>query len=539
MNLDLTEIEKDVRAGLPKVRSMWDQFARETTFFLNQGHRLIPARESEQALDKNLRPKVSLHITSRVVNELAKGLYGATNPSRRITGNDSADALVQAISGEHHVNRQLKKLDSYTWLHGVSAVQICPHVDVVHRRQTGESVIRGNCPVQFRTWQASDFLVWTDDQDQSCPLVVVTRSFVAGKERLQVWSGDAVRTYVGTPVGSAFNPFAQSQFVLDSASSGPNPFFGAIPFVFAHNEDPSDGFWTPGIGYSLTNTHYWLDQVLSDLTQSVSVFAIPEKYSRNLSISTRLVHRPGDPMDLIERDPSKNADIFYSQPKLEVESIWLHIENTLNEALEGLDIPLRVSIQATSQPESGVALIIRRTPLLDRWRERQDLFKNFEQNLWRMSARVATISLDQPELVGASTIDQALEIIDSLEVECDFPEASFPIPSQEKDLSDTWEMEQGIKSRVMVVMERTGRTRPQAIEFIRQVAEDEAAIASPGTAAAAPPLRILGARDVYEHDFSAAAEAPGGLAPETGNPKMLPAKPPEAATPGATAAFQP
>jgi hypothetical protein len=108
--------------------------------------------------------------------------------------------------------------------------------------------------------------------------------------------------------------------------------------------------------------------------------------------------------------------------------------------------------------------------------------------------QVAVFGLENPGLVGASSYEQAVEKIKNLQIEVDYIEASFPIPSTEKDQSDTWEIEQGIKSRVQCVMERYSKTRTQAIEHIRQVAEDEAAIKNPGsipTVSEKPPLKIV------------------------------------------------
>lgn len=506
MNVDLDDIEKEIKTGLSRVRPTWAQFERESEYYLNRGHKFIPSREVESGTDKQNRPKLGLHFISRIIGELAKGLYTQPGPARKVTNSVEADALVQGVVTEHWVNMVLHKADSYTWLHGVCAVQVTPYVDTVYRRHTGESVIRGKVPVQFRVWTADQFVAFCDDQDPSYPVAVITRSQVMGRERLQMWTDSEVRTYMAITSRGTNVANKSRQFELDPASSGSNPF-GVIPFSFSHNEDPSDGFYTPGLGYSLCNTCFWLDQVLSDLTQAVEVFCIPEKYSRNLSISSRLIHRPGDPIDLIERDPSKDADVFFRQPKLETESVWLHIENVINEALVGLDIPIRVEVQSTSQPESGIALIIRRQPLVDKWKERQELFKWFERYLWRTACRVAVASLNDPSLVGASSMDEADEIIDQLEVEADFPENSFPIPSQEKDMSDDWELEHGMKSRIQIVQERFGKTRAQAIEHIKQVAEDEKEIGTVGTIPAPQPgLKVVGDTDVYEKDFSASAE---------------------------------
>ncbi len=55
-------------------------------------------------------------------------------------------------------------------------------------------------------------------------------------------------------------------------------------------------------------------------------------------------------------------------------------------------------------------------------------------------------------------------------------EPRIPIPGPDRDQSDEWEMQVGIKSRITVCMERYGLTRDQAVEHIKQVSTDEAEI---------------------------------------------------------------
>lgn len=483
--MNLEYVDQQIRKGLPDQAQTWEQFNNELAYYLNEGHRKIPSRESEQAIDKQARPKLALHITHKVVNELAKGLYAHPGPCRKVTNSPEADLLFQAVAKEHRLNRVLHRVDKLTYLHGVCGVQVVPHLDSAHKRRTGEDRLKDpKCPVRFRVWPANQFTVWTEDCDPSCPWAVVTRSFIDGRERLQLWTDEFVRTYMAKSK-LLVSPVTSDQFDLDAASSGANPF-GVIPFVFAHNEDATDEFWTPGLGHSLVNTCFYLDQVLSDLTQAVETFCIPEKYSRNLSVSTRMVHRPGDPMDLMERDPSKDADVFFRQPELAVEPTWMLIERTVNETLEGLDVPIRMSVDASNQPESGIALTIRRIPIIDKWRIRQDAFKHFECKLARLAASVAAASV-------VPLNSQLLVLSQTLELEVDFPEYSFPIPSVEKDASDDWELQHGLTDEIQIMMERYNLTESQAIERFRKLAVRKALLAGllPPPAEPRPPaLRV-------------------------------------------------
>ena len=48
------------------------------------------------------------------------------------------------------------------------------------------------------------------------------------------------------------------------------------------------------------------------------------------------------------------------------------------------------------------------------------------------------------------------------------------VPGRDRDQSDEWEMQVGIKSRIAICMERYGLSHDQAVEHIKQVAQDEA-----------------------------------------------------------------
>ena len=54
-----------------------------------------------------------------------------------------------------------------------------------------------------------------------------------------------------------------------------------------------------------------------------------------------------------------------------------------------------------------------------------------------------------------------------------WPEPRLEIPGPDRDQTDEWEMQCGIKSRVIVCMERYGLNEDQALERIKTVAEQE------------------------------------------------------------------
>ena len=75
-----------------------------------------------------------------------------------------------------------------------------------------------------------------------------------------------------------------------------------------------------------------------------------------------------------------------------------------------------------------------------------------------------------------------LEQAKQLQLLLAWAEPRIPIPGPDRDQSDEWEMQLGIKSRISVCMDRYGLNHDQAVEHIKQVAEDETEAAEVGPA---------------------------------------------------------
>ena len=55
-------------------------------------------------------------------------------------------------------------------------------------------------------------------------------------------------------------------------------------------------------------------------------------------------------------------------------------------------------------------------------------------------------------------------------------EPSIPVPGEDRDKTDEWELSMGLKSRVSLCMDRYGLSEDQAIERLKQVAAQEAKV---------------------------------------------------------------
>lgn len=503
--IKLNQIELDIRRGLPEAHTGWIQQSKEWDYYCNRGAALVGPRAAEDPQDFAGRPKISVKILHQVVTKLAAGIYGRGGPCRRLT-DPAADELYQRVITEHKMDRYLHRIDALTWLHGYSALQVLPQTD----RAKLEC-----CPVQLRAWRADELYVWTDDSGV-CPEAVLTRSVFPRRRqiRFQVWTAEELGTYYSNVGDLDLTGSGTHEFTLSEGESGENPL-GCIPFCFFHNDHPVDTFFTPGIGRPLSETSLACDRLLSNLHQALDVFCIPTQYADNLSVQARLYSRPGNVVDLVPKDDTRDVRVFFAQPVVDVESTWRHVQNILNSDLAGLNLPLTMDLEASTQPESGVALAIRwLAPMVDLFRGRQEQYKHHETCLARLVARVG----------GFATGTQALaDAAEGLKLEVDYPEPRLPIPSPERDLQDQTAIEQGWSSAIMVIQQRYGKTRRDAIEFLKQVQEDQAELVRLAVPApAAPPLAALPEPDRLVRAFETGERGDTGpeLSPMSNSPDL-------------------
>jgi hypothetical protein len=116
---------------------------------------------------------------------------------------------------------------------------------------------------------------------------------------------------------------------------------------------------------------------------------------------------------------------------------------------------------------SGISLIIKSAPLLTRARQRRSVYQLAEMCLARKILTAAGNHYGHAELAGRAP---------QLQLLLAWAEPRIPIPGPDRDQSDEWEMQCGIKSRITVCMERYGLNHDQAVQHIKQVTLDEQTI---------------------------------------------------------------
>lgn len=476
VGLSLDLIEEEILAGLPAHADRLCAAFDAEEYYAGRNVAYVPRRESEDWNDYLRRPKRTSKLTRKVVRKLTEDLY-TPGPMRKLGGNAAADAWLQDVYAKNHINPLMQSADRKATLNGVAAIQAVA---------TG----RPEKPVRLYLWGAHEFVVWAwpDDPGEAWAVCTIAREQRAGRNgmeqraRYEAWTRDEHRVYRTRwqPVPSPQNYtqrryrdlFGQPARLVpdlsgEPAGSGQNPY-GTLPFSFVHDEPPISDFYEGGIGGILRECNAEVDRELSDLAQHAREFMDPDRFTRGVSSSWRREKRPGQWQALTANkatleDGGVQPEALIVQPELNVETIWYNARTYVNQTLQELDVPLVATIEDASVEASGIAIVAKHVPLLQRTKARQPQFTVAEADLAAMVLAVAGNFYSEPQLTAAA-LDPTLAVI--------WPEPKFPLPTPERDAEDLADLEAGRKSVVQVTAERFGLNKDQAWDQLLQVLDE-------------------------------------------------------------------
>ena len=504
VGLSIDAIEAELRNGLALHSDrLVDAFVCQE-FYAGRSNTWLALRESEDWIDFVKRPKRTSKLTRTVIRKLADNLY-SPGPTRRLEGDATVDTWLQDVYKRNHINSLMKEADRRATLNGTAAIQVyC----------TG----RPEQPVKLYLWGAHEFTVWGWPDDQSEPWAVATLSkereiqggFLMERLTATVWTRDEHRVYRGAwlQAPDAYSSsYAQScyrylfgrELVYQSTLSGSpggsgiNPY-GCLPFSFVHAEPPISDFWEGAIGPALRDCNAEIDRELSDLAQHSSDAMTGDRFLVDVTESFRREKVPGRWQHLKGRksDDGVEPKALIVQPQLNTELIWLNINNYANMVLEELEVPLVAVHSDAATDLSGIAIVAKHLPLLDRARSRQPDFAVAETDLAAVILTAAGNYYAGDPAGGPTFAGALLDAGGAPELSLLWPEPRMPLPTPERDLQDKFELDEGIKSLVEVVAERDGSTHDEAKDHIERVIKDNQWLASimprPPAAALPPPV---------------------------------------------------
>ena len=456
---DKAWIAKEVESGLRNHRPRLACAIENQAFYDLESDRYQPRREAETEFDFAGRPRRQSGFVQQAVDRLCEHTYNP-GPQRHVVGDGLADSLLTQVWETNHIDCVMQHAECQATLNDVCAVQIKCTEDP-------------DKPVDLQLWGGDEFTVFTDPEDPREPFAVVSIDRYNERTRYRLWFEDEVRTYLTEQYQS--DKTAGARIALETKKRERNTY-GCIPFTFLHYRAPVRVFWTPGPGTFLRKAELRINDRLSELDELIGKYGRPIGVFRNVSPTYTPEIGPGRFLRLCRGGTGYTGEGYadggepsaeYLQAQLAVEAIWLDLEKYIKQVAAAINLPFTALELQYDDAASGIALVIKSAPLLTRARQRRPIYQLSERSLARKVLTCVGNHHGQADLVTQAK---------SLELLLAWAEPRIPIPGPDRDQSDEWEMQVGIRSRVSVCMERYGLDHDAAIEHIKQVAEDEEAV---------------------------------------------------------------
>lgn len=462
--LDLAGVE--VAAGLPNEQGRLGEARINCDYYNGENEGYIERREAETAADYAARPKRCLLITQRVVDILTSHLYNP-GPARRF---DAPAAVAEWLGlAYQEANAALMAADQQSTLNDVSLIQVAP---------TGDP----SSPIRFHVWGSEAFAVWTDPDHYDRPLAVATIDRQDDTTRYTLWGEKLVRVYL-TEKSSGMTSGGRTAREVDRYV---NPY-GCLPFAVVAHRHQCGSFWVTAPGTPVRKLNANVDTMLSDLGQAIKAHLFPVGVALNVHEEFNPVLKPGGFIRIAPDNTDINgqaaalSEIKYVQATVETAQTWVDCESIIANGLDMAGVPKSAVRMEQTGTASGIAIVAEQMPLITRAKQRQPLAARWEQDLARVILKVGGAWYRRPDLYDAAK---------TIALTLSWPQVSIPLPGPDQDNADAWEIDQGIASKIDVLMRRRGISRDEAIETLRRVEQDNALIDSMITLPAEPTIKV-------------------------------------------------
>jgi len=453
---DKSWITKEVESGLRNHRPRLAAAIENQAFYDLESDRYQPRREAETEFDFAGRPRRQSGFVQQAVDRLCEHTYNP-GPQRSVVDAAIADKLLEQVYKTTHIDCLMNHAEAQATLNDVCAIQVKCTNDV-------------DKPVDLQLWGGDEFTVFTDPEDPRQPFAVVTIDRYNERTRYKLWFEDEVRTFLTAQY--AKDKTAGARVALEDKKAEKNTY-GCIPFAFMHYRAPVRQFWTPGPGTFLRKAELRVNDRLSELDELIQKFGRPIGVFKNVSPTFTPEVGPGRFMRLFRGGTGYTGEGYadggepsaeYLQAQLAIESIWVDLEKYMKQVATAVNLPFQALEIEYGDAPSGISLIIKEWPLLQRAKNRRRIYQMAETCLAR---KVLTCCGNHYGTAGLADAAKDLQLLLA------WAEPAIPVPGPDRDQSDEWEVSMGLKSRVAICMDRYGLSRDQAIEHLKQTAEDE------------------------------------------------------------------
>jgi hypothetical protein len=457
---DLRAILKEVKQGCPSHERHLVKARELQDWYDGDSEKYVAFRPAEDALSWLTRPKRVSFITRQAVNKLTSHLYKPGPRHRRITSDEMVDAWYNRVAQDIQLNGLMQHADRLATLHGLCAIGIYP---------TGNP----SRPINYHLFPRYDFVFWASADDPRVPTAVCT---ITKKDpettRYRLWTSTHYYTFFkGRAWG--YVPGGASVARFDPSTSGPHPY-GVLPFAFVTHELPTTDLHTKGLGHLLQKINRALNIDKSNLAHWVHHYARPLGFVSGVGPEWRPRFIEGGFVPLVvKHDSSETAPVVpearYLESNLDISALRQYIRGEANEALQELDIPLTIQVDADggggAKLASGVSIAAQDADLITYAKRRQPLFELHETKLAQLVCRIGACPV-----AGLAGLSGALTAVaDDPSLRVAWPEVSIDLPGPDRDQAETFELSYDLTDPIELLMRRQGLTEEEAIEAYRGI----------------------------------------------------------------------
>ena len=449
-------IIREVENGLRNHRGRLAEAIENQAFYDLDSERYAQRREAETEFDFAGRPRRQSGLMLQAVDRLTEHNYNP-GPVRTVVGDGLAESLMTQVYEDTHIDCLMAEADVLAAVNDVCAIEV-------------KATNIADKPVDLQLWGGDEFTVFVDPDDPRMASAVVTIDRFNQRTRYRLWFDDEVHTYLTDQYST--DKTAGALVARRQGAPEPNTY-GCIPFAFMPYRPQVRSFWSPGPGTFLRKAELRVNDRLSELDELIMKYARPIGVFKNVGPAFTPEVGPGRFLRLVRGGTGYTGEGYgdtgepsaeYLQATLAIQDIWVDLEKYIKQTANAIDLPWSALELEYSDAPSGVSLIIKTAPLLLRAKKRRKLYQMVELALARVILTAAGNHYGHADLVSQA---QTLQLLLA------WAEPRIPVPGPERDQSDEWEMQVGLKSRITVCMERYGLTHDQAVEQIKQVAKDE------------------------------------------------------------------
>jgi hypothetical protein len=431
-------------------------------------------RDAESSFDFEGRPHPQSGFTRECVDVLCEHLY-CPGPSRKWS-EPAGDEVLQKVYADNLINSLMRQADVFSTLNDSVAIQI----------DAGEGDYATR-PITYRLWGREQFVVWTDPDDQTVPIVCCTKDKYDEQTRFRLWSDTEVWTYLTPKLGR--DQTAGGRVPVRTATDAHD--YGCLPFSFIHYQLPIRDFYGASIGKFVVKAEVAIDGLLFATDESIRRYLNPIPVAEGMPDQWKPMLEPGrwirvplahpTPGESGGFEPGPYARLYFLQASIDVQGTWLHIEKYIKQALEAARIPDSAIRMEQMGVASGIALVVEQEPLVKRAENRRGGFDHYESDL---AIRTLTCIGNHYGMPAVAATAETGKLVTS------WPKGTLAVRTPDLLEMTVAEVTAGFKSHLMAIQEWYGVDRERALEIVAQIAEDNADMmaANPDLAGLAVPL---------------------------------------------------